>query len=174
MFISDTKTVDYVINELKLSNEAIIDIIENHEYKQSELKFGYRVTFASNATTYTSSIVSNVGWQGDHTRLKKLISITGEKVFCKQVFVPGPVNTTILENAVAQHKMEIIKIILSFDEVRREYQNSLNWLFRLLFWMFCRSRNDNGDNNPIIDCIVKELNLTKDLIVKIVSDYRYI
>ena len=164
-----TSTIDYVMNELKLTHD--IDLVLNTMFDYHYNETISKDTLKKHACSYTrDTILSCIGWNGNYRSLKKLISIIGDdKRFITNVLKPGPQNTTILENAIGKEKIEMIKIILSYNEIRDKIKQSKYWLFRTLWWVL-RSKYDSSNT---IKYVINKLNLSKDDIIDVVTNYQY-
>ena len=73
----------------------------------------------------------------------------GEDVFNKFVFLRSNINTTAFETAIRENKIEMIKYMASSNNVKRIYQSSSYWVYRLCWWCLyiLKKNNDNNSNN---------------------------
>ena len=165
--------IDHVFKRLELfvasSDDAksfVINTIFKYRYNESIKKENLN-EHCWNYGKYT--ILSRIGWSGNVNTFKKFISIVGDKPFAANALVPDYVNTTILERAIRSKKVDIIEMVLSYDEIKQEIVASKYWLYRILWWLF-RGEYDSSDT---IMFVIDQLNLSKDSIVDLVTNYRY-
>ena len=163
-------SIDYVIDELKLSksksnniNRLVVKTIFDYTYKEI-LKKEDLLQFAHDYSKDT--ILSRCGKAGNSKILEKCISVVGEKAFITNVLKPSAGNTTLLKNAIRHGKIEMIKLVLSYNKIKQEIIGNNYWLFRTLWRLF---RDGSRD---IIDIVIKTLNITKDDIVDL-TNYKY-
>ena len=129
--------IDYVIDELKLSKSKLNNI--NHLVVKTMFDYTYKEILKKedlkkNACDYsTGSILSHCGWNGNCKILEKCISIVGDKTFITNVLKPSGRNTTLLATAICQGKIEMIKLVLSYNEIKQEIKGNNYWLFRILW-----------------------------------------
>ena len=154
------ETIDCVVNLLELSSEDIVSMMHNFDYKESnenDLDF--------DAWSYKNKdITSEIGWSGNANTLQKLIDVIGENEFEKLVFIPSYNNTIIIETATRKNKVEILKILFGFESIKKVYLNDDYWIYRLVYWM------QRDYKKEVCNFIVKELNLTKEKLLKYVNE----
>eukprot|EP01083_Nonionella_stella_P076109 207222_1 len=122
------ETIDYVLTELNISNEKIIELLD-YKYKQT-------LAFTDDAFQYHDyTILSRLTWKDDPPKLRKLLSFIGEKAFTERIFVADNCNINGLEYCIRKKKMEMMKYIMSFDEIRDKCANDMEIKFRMVWWM---------------------------------------
>ena len=128
-----------------MSKDAIINLITNYTYTEELAKDKLH----KNAWNYNvGSIMTWMVDSGNYISFLAFISIVGEEVFSKFVFLRCNVNTTVFEAAVSGNKIEMIRYMASLDNVKRVYQSSSYWMYRLCWWcLYYLKNNNNTDDN---------------------------
>ena len=157
-------------NGLNLATDDIIDLITNYQYK--EIVDG-AIKSRNAAWTYdNTSIVTAVGWYSNYVSLQALISIVGEHEFGKFVFMNDSINNTVLENAIRQNKIKMIKLIVSLQNVQTVYQSDSYWTHRLFWWYEYLNAKSKTETSLWKD-VLTNLHLTKKHSMNLLKDYRY-
>ena len=106
-----------------------------------------------------------------HVRALKCFQsiVDDDKAFGKNVFIIDGNNFTILETMIIHKKLDIIKLVLSSNEIKDKILKNQYWLYRMLWWLF----GGKYDSRDIIDFVINELKLIKNVIIDLIENYRY-
>eukprot|EP01083_Nonionella_stella_P009791 28053_1 len=158
-FVGDCSlaVVDYVLKAFPLSDEQIIEMMSHRCAKQlvGDGAWGY----------HDFTILGMIARSSTKDKLKKLVSIIGEKVFMKHAVMCDLFSLNFLEHGVRANKSKMVEYALSFAELRRRILNDIELLWRLVFWLFV----DKDTSNEMIDCIIKALALSNKQVIELVS-----
>ena len=158
-FHPNEEVIDCVVSALKLSKEDIVPMLHNFDYREFNAN-----NWEPNAWMYRErDIMSAIGWSGNDKSMKKLLDLIGEIEFEKQVFIPGYTNTTIVEDAARQNKVEMLKTLFGIESIKKVYLNDDYWIYRLVYWL------QRAYKKEVCNFIVKELNLTEKKLLKYVN-----
>eukprot|EP01083_Nonionella_stella_P287946 980164_1 len=138
--------VDLVLSELKLSNEVIIQLMGYKYQKTAE-------EFPSGRDYHRKTIMSQLVRMNDASRLRKVVSIIGEKAFIEHLFIANSDNMNGLEYCIRKKKTKTMEYLVSFDGIRDKCSNDMETQFRMVWWM-----NEKYDKS-MCDCIVNALKL---------------
>ena len=142
--------IDFVINELKLTKDDIVDLITNYTYKEEVTKNKLK----DDATHYDKkNIITQMIFDGNDISFKTFISIVGKQAFNKVVFICDEDNMTGLEASIRFNRIKILKYILSQQEIQEKIASSKYWLYRTLWWLF----HGNYDSRRTIDLVISKL-----------------
>eukprot|EP01084_Bolivina_argentea_P162386 282624_1 len=137
------------------------------DYKYPKIIHDSTLSYASSVFQYDHyRIITRMARNSDLNAMKKLISIIDEKTFIKQVFIPNSWNVNAVEYTISRNKMELLKYMLSFDEIKNKYLNDNDQFYRLMFWLF------SSGTQQMIDFVVNELQISQLRIIKLMR-YKY-
>eukprot|EP01084_Bolivina_argentea_P194416 333564_1 len=154
-------SIDYMIKELSISNKQIIKCIQ-YKYPKS-----IKPT-ADKSKYHKLTILSKTIKYNDLNILKKLMSIIGKDVFCNNVFVSDAYNMNAMESAITENKLEIVKYLLSHEDVKNICLNNENLMWRTVFWLF----GTENVSEEMIDFVLNELNISNETLIKLMG-YKY-
>eukprot|EP01083_Nonionella_stella_P039281 106840_1 len=160
------KLIDYILDiSLNISHEKIAEFVINYKYKPKSNQI-----FAKNDYKYHkyTIIARTVERNKTLNGLKKVVSIIGTKALIEAIFISDGWNMNGVEYAIKLNKMKTMQYLLSFAEIRNRYLSDKNQLFRLLYWLFARSSNED-----MIDYVLSELKVSNQMIRKLLC-HKYI
>eukprot|EP01083_Nonionella_stella_P092226 258100_1 len=156
--------VDYVRKELKISDEKI-SLLLTYEYPAPSAP----VPKAGVIRYHQYTILGTMIRRKPVSAVKKLVSMIGEQHFVECVFTPNGININSIEFAIAVNKMEVMQYFLSFESIKERYLSDNALLFRLIYWLFGRCRE-----NAMMDYVLSQLNLNgARALESLVSTYLY-
>merc|ERR1712228_345598 len=117
---------DAVLKEFNFDKTEIIKLM-NFKYPPPAKKFGYG--------EYKYRTLNIVGQVISENRLKKLLSLIGQKEFIQNVLMSDGNNVNGLEYAIKEKKIDIIQYLFSFDDIQKEYETNKELLWRCVYWM---------------------------------------
>eukprot|EP01084_Bolivina_argentea_P194418 333567_1 len=126
LFIEGTeKIIDFVLNELNISNETLIKLM-GYKYDAKNDKNQYMSTSATEYQ-YCSILCQLVYRCNSLDRLKKLVSYIGEETLARYMFIPQRKNGyDSFKYCIYRTNVQMIEYILSIDEIKKKCFNDEN------------------------------------------------
>eukprot|EP01083_Nonionella_stella_P110064 321828_1 len=118
------------------------------------------------------SILNNMFALGNYGAFKFLQSVISKKLMLDRLFTPNRYNQTPIETSICYHKFDIIRVLLSIDEVRQRYKNDINMMYRLLYCLFGCFYFDMY-NEAFIDYVLKQLNISGNVVAELLGYTKY-
>merc|ERR1712228_1152164 len=143
---------DAVLKEFNFDKTEIIKLM-NFKYPPPAKKFGY-----GEYKYRTLNIVGQVISENTLNRLKKLLSLIGQKEFIQNVLMSDGNNVNGLEYAIKEKKIDIIQYLFSFDDIQKEYETNKELVWRCVFWM----SHENYHDEYVASYLMKTLNLNEE------------
>eukprot|EP01083_Nonionella_stella_P152319 488036_1 len=149
----------YVLRVLAIQNETVSDMM-SYKYPPPKETSGKMPTGYHRYT-----ILTRIAEFGTYNSLKTFVSIIGEKVFVEHALEDDFYTQHTLDRAVRNQKPEMVRYIMSFEQIKKQYANNKDLVWRLLCDVFHMS-------DDMIDYILSELHIEKQMIQELVT-YRY-
>merc|ERR1712228_945191 len=146
---------DAVLKEFNFDKTEIIKLM-NFKYPPPAKKFGY-----GEYKYRTLNIVGQVISENTLNRLKKFLSLIGQKEFIQNVLMSDGNNVNGLEYAIKEKKIDIIQYLFSFDDIQKEYETNEELIWRCVWWMSQNSHFYKYDDS-IASYLMKALNLNEE------------
>merc|ERR1712228_455052 len=103
------------------------------------------------------NIVAKVIFKNKLPRLQRLVEFIPKKQFIEQILNPDEENMNGLEYAIKLKKIDVIKYLFSFDDIKKEYMSNKELIWRSVFWM-----NEYNDKS-VVEYLTKALKLNGDI-----------
>merc|ERR1712228_504684 len=164
--------VDYVLKKLNFGPAMIAEVIKG-QYSKTEQRDNEEAvkSFADFDTKH--NILRQMIYKQTLNRLKKLELKIGEKALISCIVGMDNFNVTGFEYALHANKADMIQYLIKFKEIKNlhgiknEYESIKRAIYRMLHWLLIQ----NEDNETILS-ILKELNLSGDIVSKFIG-YKY-
>eukprot|EP01084_Bolivina_argentea_P181781 313902_1 len=127
-YSSDSDIINFVLSELKLSNEDVIGYLDykyTAEFINKKQHNYHQFTIMTGIPQRNKSINS----------FRMLVSIIGEKALLKYLFASDGYNMTAIEYCINRNRLEMMKYVMAMDQIRNECLNNEKVLFRVVYWM---------------------------------------
>merc|ERR1712228_70270 len=140
---SNLDNIKYVLSALQIDKEKIIKML-SYSCPESKMIGSY----------HKVKIITSVLWIGTFDNLKRLIDFVGEQAFIGNVFNVDKYNQDAMRWAVDKKKMNVIKYILSINQIKKKYLSDNNSLHYL-----CQTLNKFIANKEAVKYVVDTLDL---------------
>merc|ERR1712228_416865 len=104
------------------------------------------------------NIIGQVIVENTLNRLKKLLSLIGQKEFIQNVLMSDGNNVNGLEYAIKEKKIDIIQYLFSFDDIQKEYAANKELIWRCVYHMSGKYDYDES----VASYLMKSLNLNEE------------
>merc|ERR1712228_375234 len=159
---TNDEIVDEALTKLRLTKE-IISKYFNYDYPAEPEK-----EFSSYAADYQNErIIGQVVKYRGLSRLQKLSNMILEKKFVEGTLMSDGNNKNAVEYAIYEKKIDVIKFLMSFNEIKQEYVSNKGLLWRCIYWI-----NERYDES-VASYLMKELDLTEDKL-KDLQTYQFV
>eukprot|EP01083_Nonionella_stella_P146996 463062_1 len=156
---TDMEFARYVLSEVDIPNETVRSMM-TYQYPSPTKTFD-KVTYHYHRYT----IFGRTAEWSTFNALKTLVSIVGEKTFLAHALDVDDYDKNTLERAISNNKPKMVRYILSFEDIKKQYANNKDLLFRLLCYVFWMDEN-------MIDYILSALQIDKPMIQELIT-YQY-
>eukprot|EP01084_Bolivina_argentea_P244090 408992_1 len=158
----DVDMIDFILSKLSVSNQDIIKYL-NHKYTTKSIgHYQYH-----NLKIITGCAQRNTSMDS----FKKLVSIIGEKLFIKYVFIADGYNKNAIEYCISGHRLEMIQYIMSFSQIKKQCISNQKILFRIVCCMNKQFQNKKTYNFMLN--ILKTLDSEIISTIKQLQKYQY-
>eukprot|EP01083_Nonionella_stella_P078905 216203_1 len=153
---------DYIMTLLSISADQVKEMM-SYQYDEPQRDFLFK-----GAILYDEQqIISRTVRDNTFGALQKLKSIVGETMFVEHILRDDKLQINALEYGIERDKMKSVQHMVSFKEIKQEYAQNKNLMYRLLYWLFASSGKAH-----MIKFVLSELNITSDTIQELIC-YRH-
>eukprot|EP01083_Nonionella_stella_P002407 6953_1 len=153
---AEPKTIECVLSELEVSLDKFKKLIK-YKYPVPSQQYG-----AGAEEYHLLTIIGNTVRANTFDSFQKLVNIIGESIMYEGVFSKDGYNKNAMQYAVENNKLEIIKYMLSIQDIKSKISNDENELYSIV-----RVAHFNKETSETVKYVVNELKLSATVVSKL-------
>ena len=146
----------YIQNALNINDETLKQLLHYKSPKPTQ-------KFSNKAKSYWDKSVTVICIHAGNIEKVKQLAKLDKNIFVQEVFHSNKNNLNPLEFCIKQKKFDLIKLILSMEEVKTILHKDQEALFRIMYWMFFKY------DQLCFEFIMKQLELDEKVIISLLN-----
>merc|ERR1712228_1147661 len=134
--------ISYVLSALQINKGKVVKML-SYECQKQDHQY------------HKMNILVAIIWHGAYDHLQRLIGFIGEQAFIDNVFNVDQYDYDVMRAAFYRDKLNVIKYVLSIDQIKKKYLSDNNLLYFL-----CKTLNSYIEKKETVQYVVDALGLT--------------